>query len=203
MRRGQAISRSRAATFDTFLRGVTGQRDVTPPAPAPTNQRSATPDEKTDAVRAIFEAQGVRVQSFPPELFRRLGKPPWKGRMVWSYDNITTAESDNQDQLLRGDGRHEDSTLELLRWRSFNQGGCAEPIGRMAQLAMRTAAFLFIYVLVAQILILIMTRYLQTSIDTAYRWGNPMLSAPGFLFNTSLPPRPDVSFYSRYDMPLF
>ena len=98
MRRGQAISRSRAATFDTFLRGVTGQRDVTPPAPAPTNQRSATPDEKTDAVRAIFEAQGVRVQSFPPELFRRLGKPPWKGRMVWSYDNITTAESDNQDQ---------------------------------------------------------------------------------------------------------
>ena len=45
-----------------------------------------------------------------------------------------------------------------------------------------------------QILILILTRYLQTSIDTAYRWGNPLLSAPGFLFNTSLPPRPDVSY---------
>ncbi|XP_043193267.1 uncharacterized protein LOC122365787 isoform X2 [Amphibalanus amphitrite] len=191
VRRGQAIVQSRHANFDTFLREVTGHSDVTPPPPATSNQRSPPANGRMDAARAIFEAQGVRAHSFPPELFRHLGKPPWRGRMVWSYDNITTAESDNLDQLLRTDGREEDSTMGLLRWRSFNQGGCAEPIGRMAQLAMRAAAFLFIYVLVAQILILVMTRYLQTSIDTAYRWGNPLLSAPGFLFNTSLPPRPD------------
>ena len=51
----------------------------------------------------------------------------------------------------------------------------------------------YLMVFYPQILILILTRYMQTSIDTAYRWGNPLLSAPGFLFNTSQPPRPDVS----------
>ena len=41
--------------------------------------------------------------------------------------------------------------MELLRWRSFNQGGCAEPIGRVARLTMRAAAYLFTFALTAQV----------------------------------------------------
>ena len=98
MNRGNAIVESRHGTFDTFLREVTGHTDLK--SPSPHSGHSEKAQDKLETARALFEAQGVRAQSFPNELFRRLGKPPWKGRMVWSYDNISTAESDNLDQRM-------------------------------------------------------------------------------------------------------
>ncbi|XP_037081642.1 clumping factor A-like [Pollicipes pollicipes] len=49
-------------------------------------------------------------------------------------------------------------------------------------------------------MIVILGRYIQTSIDTAYRWGNPMLSAPGYLFGTYAEKPEDVESLLQEDL---
>ncbi|XP_043245896.1 uncharacterized protein LOC122393714 isoform X2 [Amphibalanus amphitrite] len=84
---------------------------------------------------------------------------------------------------------------QALQERIFHRVGCGEALSRTVFWVIGMAMTTLFTIWIFQLIMLTLARWLQTSMDLAYNWGNPKMMAPGYLLKKwpcSSGPTPDI-----------
>ncbi|KAF0305510.1 Photoreceptor outer segment membrane glycoprotein 2 [Amphibalanus amphitrite] len=84
---------------------------------------------------------------------------------------------------------------QALQERIFHRVGCGEALSRTVFWVIGMAMTTLLTIWIFQLIMLTLARWLQTSMDLAYNWGNPKMMAPGYLLKKwpcSSGPTPDI-----------
>ncbi|XP_037080188.1 uncharacterized protein LOC119101042 [Pollicipes pollicipes] len=102
-----------------------------------------------------------------------------------------------EDAVVKLDGWYRPARMsrQALQEKIFHRQGCGVALSKTVFWVIGMGMTTLLTIWVFQLIMLMMARWLQTSMDLAYNWGNPKMMAPGYIMKKwpcSSGPAPDI-----------